>query len=282
VEFAPKALVTGGSSGIGQGIAIVLAEHGYDVAITYSSRPEGAEATCEKIRALGQKAYMYQQEMSDPDAAPIVVAKAVKDLGYLTLMVNNAGRTIHHSALTITAEQMDYLYGLNFRSYILGAGAAARNMVKNGIKGSIIFTTSTRGERAYAQDLIYGGLKAGINRACQSIALDLAPYGIRVNCVAPGATITNESRPITGHPLADAIPLGRMGTPRDDGELVAFLASDKATYITGTTIRVDGGLVLSGLNENSRDGGIVVNQTHPGWFERIKKELEEYEEEHEL
>lgn len=280
MEFEKRALVTGGSSGIGQGIAIVLAEQGYDVAITYSQRPEGAEATCEKIRALGRRAFMYQQEMSEPDAGAAVVKKAVKDLGYLTLMVNNAGRTIHHSALTITPEQMDYLYGLNFRSYILGAGAAARNMVKNGIKGSIIFITSTRGERAYAEDLIYGGLKAGINRACQSMALDLAPYGIRVNCVAPGATITNESRPITGTKFSDAIPLGRMGTPRDDGELVAFLASDKASYITGVTIRCDGGLVLPGMIEYTEHTELVHGQTKPEWFERVKKELADYEKEH--
>ncbi len=280
MEFEKKALVTGGSSGIGQGIAIVLAEQGYDVAITYSQRPEGAQMTCEEIRKLGRKAFMYQQEMSEPDAADKVVAAAVKDLGYLTLMVNNAGRTIHHSVLTITAEQMQYLYGLNFRSYILGAGAAARNMVKNGIKGSIIFITSTRGERAYAEDLLYGGLKAGINRACQSMALDLAPYGIRVNCVAPGATITKPERPITGHPLADSIPLGRMGTPRDDGELVAFLASDKASYITGVTIRVDGGLVLPGMIEYTKHEGLVHGQTNPDWFERVKAELIQFEEEH--
>jgi NAD(P)-dependent dehydrogenase (short-subunit alcohol dehydrogenase family) len=280
MEFAKTALVTGGSSGIGQGIAIVLAEHGYDVAITYSQRPEGAEKTCAQIRKLGRRAFMYQQEMSEEDAASKVVSAAIRDLGHLTLMVNNAGRTILHSVLTITAEQMQYLYSLNFRSYILCAGAAARDMVKKGIKGSIVFITSSRGERAYAEDLLYGGLKAGINRACQSMAIDLAPYGIRVNCVAPGATITSDDRPITGHPLANAIPLGRMGTPRDDGELVAFLASDKASYITGVTIKCDGGLTLPGMMEYTRHEGLVHGQTNPDWFDRVKAELIEYEEEH--
>ena len=280
MAWEKKALVTGGSSGIGQGIAIVLAEQGYDVAITYSQQREGAEKTCEAVRTLGRKAYMYQQEMSAPDAAPKAVAAAVCDLGYLTLMVSNAGLTQYHSALTVTAEQMDYLYGILFRSYILGAGAAARSMVKNGIPGSLIFITSTRGQRAYAEDLIYGGLKAGIDRACQSMALDLAPYGIRVNCVAPGATIVRDYHSATGHPLADAIPLGRTGIPRDDGELVAFLASEKAGYITGVTIRVDGGLALPGMMERTSHEGLVHNQTDPDWFERVQRELAQFEEEH--
>ncbi|MDR3120604.1 MAG: SDR family oxidoreductase [Clostridiales bacterium] len=277
MSIEKKALVTGGSSGIGQGIAVVLAEHGYDVAITYSTRPEGAEKTCAEITKLGRKAYMYQQEMSEPDAAEKVVAAAVKDLGGISLMVNNAGRTIFHSVLTITAEQMQYLYGLNFRSYVLCAGAAARDMVRSGTRGSIIFITSSRGERAYAEDLLYGGFKAGINRACQSMALDLARYGIRVNCVAPGATVTKPERPITGTPFSDAIPLGRMGTPRDNGELVAFLASDKASYITGVTIRVDGGLVLPGMIEYTSHTELVHSQVNPDWTERVKKELAEYE-----
>lgn len=277
MEFGKTALVTGGSSGIGQGIAIVLAEYGFDIAITYGKSKEGAEETCEKIRKLGRKAFMYQAEMSEEDAADRAVSAAIKDLGYLTLMVNNAGRTIHHSVLTITSEQMQYLYGLNFRSYILCAGAAARNMVKNNIKGNIIFITSTRGERAYAEDLLYGGLKAGINRACQSMAIDLAPYGIRVNCVAPGATQVRKDKSLTGHPLANAIPLGRMGTPRENGELVAFLASDKCTYITGVTIRVDGGLTLPGMMEHSSQTELVHSQVKPEWFERVKLELAEFE-----
>jgi NAD(P)-dependent dehydrogenase (short-subunit alcohol dehydrogenase family) len=155
---------------------------------------------------------------------------------------------------------------IDFAGYLLLAGAAARHMVRDNIKGSIFFITSTRGERAYAEDVIYGGLKAAINRSCQSIALDLAPYGIRVNCIAPGATQVRPNRPINPDfiPLSKAVPLGRMGTPRDNGELVAFLASDKATYITGTTIRVDGGLILSGPPEGWAEAHII----NPSWTKR--------------
>jgi len=128
--------------------------------------------------------------------------------------------------------------------------------------------------------LLYGGFKAGINRACQSIALDLAPYGIRVNCVAPGATATSPERPLTGTRFTDAIPLGRVGTPRDNGELIAFLASEKASYITGVTIRVDGGLVLPGMIEGSRAPELVHSQVRPEWFERVREEFAKYEAAH--
>lgn len=268
------ALVTGGSSGIGQGIAIVLAEHGYDVAITYGSNPDGAEATLQEIRQRGQKGYAIEAHMEQPDAAPKAVKRAIQDLGHLDALINNAGRTVHHSVMSITNEEMDYLVNLNFKAYILGAGAAARHMVRQGIKGNILFITSTRGSRAYAEDLLYGGLKAGINRACESMALDLAPYGIRVNCIAPGATEVRNPDNITGNPFADAIPLGRKGTPRENGELAAFLISDKCTYITGQTIRVDGGLTLPGMMEGSQTPGLVHSQTNPGWWERRNKMIE--------
>lgn len=135
----------------------------------------------------------------------------------------------------MTPEVFDLLFNLDFKNYILMMQAAARYMVRHKVRGSLVNITSSRGERAYAGDFLYGGLKAGLNRAIQSIALDLAPYGIRVNNVAPGATRVREKEELEaqGQPdfwddLGRKIPLERCGTPQDMGEAVAFLASEKA------------------------------------------------------
>lgn len=246
------AIVTGASHNIGQGIAIVLAEHGYDVAITYKSRAEGAEETKCAIEKLGRKCFVYQADLEKADVPAKVIDKAHKALGHIDLMVCNAGRDTRGSVLTVTAEQMDALFMSNFRNYTLCAGAAARHMVRDKVAGSIIFITSSRAEQAYPDDFLYGGLKAAVKRACESMALDLSAYNIRVNCVAPGATWQprpgDEDRLKTPF-VTESIPLHRVGTPRDNGEACAYLASDVASYITGITVRVDGGLILPGMME---------------------------------
>ena len=259
-EMQKTALVTGGSSGIGQGIAEVLAEEGYDVAITYGKNPEGAEATKAAIEALGRRCFVYQASLNEADVPEKTVKRAVADLGHIDLLVNNAGWSPFKSILTSTAEDLDYLYSLNYRGYLLTAGAAARHMVLNGIRGNIIFITSSRAERSYPTDFLYGGLKAAIKRSCESIAMELAQFGIRVNCVAPGATQVREGHNEWYNTLGAHIPLERVGTPRENGHVVAFLASEKAGYITGITVRVDGGLILPGMPEGDFD-----NAARMGW-----------------
>lgn len=127
------------------------------------------------------------------------------------------------------------------------------------IEGSV---TSSRGERAYADDFIYGMTKAALTRACQSIAIDLSPYGIRVNCVAPGATWTHEG---AAHETLKngGIPMGRLGTPKDTADLVAYLLSDAAWMIDGISVRIDGGLILSGLPEGWAESKFI----DPAWAE---------------
>lgn len=128
------------------------------------------------------------------------------------------------------------------------------------IVGSV---TSSRGERAYADNFIYGMTKAALTRACQSIAIDLSPYGIRVNCVAPGATWTHEG---AAHETLKngGIPMGRLGTPKDTADLVAYLLSDAAWMIDGISIRIDGGLILSGLPEGWAEAKFI----DPAWVEK--------------
>ena len=279
----PKALVTGASSGIGQGTAVVLAEHGYDVAITYNRNEEGARETQRQVEALNSRCFVYQASLEAEGVAEETVRRARSDLDGLTLLVNNAGRDKRNSILTTTREDMRHILETNFYAYCLAAGEAARGMVRQGMRGSIIFVTSTRGESAHPDDFLYGGVKAAINRAAQSMALDLAPYGIRVNCVAPGATRVRKSKVpdgfVTGallygkpyYPLDSYIPAGRLGTPRENGELIAFLAGDSCTYITGTVIRVDGGLTLPGMAE----GFAPTTWIDPQWIANHRKKMDD-------
>lgn len=255
------ALITGASRGIGQGIAITLAEQGYDVAITYAGLVEGARETQQAIEQMGRRCEVIQASLELEGVPEKTVRTAYERLGHLDVLVNNAGRDGRHSVLTASRADIMRLVETNLMGYCLAAGECARLMVRDGIKGSIIFITSTRGESAHPDDFLYGGIKAAINRAARSMALDLGRYGIRVNCVAPGATRVRKNSPppdakrgdiINGkpfYPIEESIPLGRMGTPRDVGEMVALLAGDKGSYITGTVIQIDGGLALPGLPE---------------------------------
>lgn len=262
-----KAIVTGGSRGIGRGIAYKLAEAGYDIAINYSTASEAALEVKKNIEDIfGRRCFVYQASLEKRDAGQPFIRQAAKDLGGLDLLVNNAGVTLEGSILDMEIDKIDYLINLNFRTYLLNMQTAARYMIKRGIKGNIVNITSSRGERAYPEDSIYGGIKAALNRAIQSAALDLAPLGIRVNNIAPGAIQVRTPSEIleliaeaeigeidtSGDPfkeLGDRIPLARIGQPSDIGDAVIFLASDKASYITGTTLRIDGGLILAGMPE---------------------------------
>jgi len=250
-----KAFITGGSRGIGAGIARVLAESGYDIAFTYNTQAEAAEALQEEIIQSGMRCFIYQADLHKEDVPEEVTARAISDLGGIDLLVCNAGLTRHNTLLTLTQELIDYIYALNFRSYLLCAKTAASDMVRRGVKGNIIFITSTRSLRAYPEDAVYGGLKAALNRAAESMALEMAGYNIRVNCIAPGATavrgdLSEES--LKSGAFAQRIPLKRRGSPREVGYLVRYVASDEAAYMTGNIIKLDGGLILPGMPEINR------------------------------
>ncbi|MDR2648161.1 MAG: SDR family oxidoreductase [Clostridiales bacterium] len=264
-DSVKKAIVTGASRGIGRGIALCLAKDGYDVAVSYSTQERDAIELAKEIKEkYGRECHVFQASLQEPGAGVKLFGQAVEKLRRLDLLVNNAGVTRMESLLDLTEETLDYLLNLNFRNYLLMAREAARYMVKHGIRGGIINITSSRGERAYPSDLVYGGLKAGINRAIQSAALDVAPYGIRINNVAPGAIRIRSEEDIKKQggeknrfldELGGRIPLGRVGLPEDVGNAVVFLASEKASYITGMTLRVDGGLILPGMPERTEPGG---------------------------
>ena len=263
--MSKKAIVTGASRGIGKGIAMCLAAEGYDLAISYASKKEEAEKVAEQIReTYHTRCLIYQAALQEKGAGKALFDRAVADLGGLDLLVNNAGLTIFESLQEIKEETLDLLMNLDFKNYILMMREAANYMIASGTKGNIINITSSRGEQSYPEDGLYGGLKAGLNRAICSFALDVSQYGIRINNVAPGAIrIRTREELIEGGNVAMAdfwdelgnrIALGRSGLPEDIGHAVAFLASDKASYITGTTLRVDGGLILPGMPEMITEG----------------------------
>ena len=263
--MSKKAIVTGASRGIGKGIAMCLAAEGYDLAISYASKKEEAEKVAEQIReTYHTRCLIYQAALQEKGAGKALFDRALSDLGGLDLLVNNAGLTIFESLQEIKEETLDLLINLDFKNYILMMREAANYMIASGTKGNIINITSSRGEQSYPEDGLYGGLKAGLNRAICSFALDVSQYGIRINNVAPGAIrIRTREELIEGGNVAMAdfwdelgnrIALGRSGLPEDIGHAVAFLASDKASYITGTTLRVDGGLILPGMPEMITEG----------------------------
>lgn len=246
------AFVTGGSRGIGRGIVRMLAEDGYDVAFTYYSEEGHARSLKEELDNAGVRGFYYQASLEKPGIAERVTEKAIQDLGGIDLLICNAGVTIHNDTLNLDPEDMDYLYNLNYRSYMMSAKIAANDMVKRGVKGNIIFIASTRGFRAYPDDSLYGGFKAALIRSIESMALDLAEHGIRVNGVAPGATAVRGNytpEELREEEWTRRIPLGRKGSPDEVGRLVRFIASDAMAYMTGNTIKLDGGLILPGMPE---------------------------------
>ena len=231
----------------------MLAEQGYDIAITYNSAVEEAEDTKRQAEALGRRCFFYQASLEKPDVPEAITRQAISDLGRLDVLVNNAGVTKHNSLFTTVVALMDFVYGLDFRAPLLCAKQAALHMRENGIRGAIINITSTRGFRSYPEDALYGAAKAALTRATESMAMELAPHGIRMNCVAPGATRVRGdfSEEDLRSGWASKIPLGRYGTPRENGYAVAWLCSNQAAYITGTTLKIDGGLILPGMPEDA-------------------------------
>jgi len=242
-------LVTGGSRGIGRGIALELAAADYRVAIAHWRDDEAAADTAKRIReTTGRECPVVAADLAEPGGAVRTLNEAVERLGGLEALVNNAGICRFSAVQEMTEEHIDRIMSINFRSPLLLMREAARFMIANGTKGGIVNITSSRAQRAYPKDAVYGGLKAAMQRATESAALDLAPHGIRVNAVGPGATeVRNPDNP--NRALGERIPLGRMGMPADIGKAVAWLLSPEASYITGIGVRVDGGLILPGMPE---------------------------------
>ncbi len=236
---------------------MALAENGYDIAFSHWNDSKNADCTAAEVKQSYQrKCAVFEGNLENEDEPARLVQGAIQALGHIDMLVNNAGVTIFRPVTEMDIESMNRLLHLDFRAPMLLIREVGRHMIAKGIQGSIINITSTRSERAYAGDAVYGGVKAALARATGSVALDLAAHGIRVNCIAPGAIQTSADREAYYCGFGAKIPLGRPGTPDDIGKAAVWLASEQASYMTGAVLRVDGGLILPGMPETA-DG--------PGW-----------------
>lgn len=240
------ALVTGGSRGIGRAIALQLAEYGADVAITFASSVDAANEVKEEIEAKGRKGKAIQADAVNLEKAEAVIEEITGDWDKLDILVNNAGITRDNLILRMNEEQWDQVIDTNLKSVFNYSKAVAKPMMRNR-GGSIINISSVVGISGNAGQSNYAASKAGIIGFTKSYAKELASRNIRANVVAPGY-ITTEMTEDLNEKVLESIkketPLNRPGDAAEVASTVAFLASDLSSYITGETIRVDGGMAM--------------------------------------
>lgn len=242
------ALVTGSSQGIGRGIAVRLAEDGADLVINGRHENEEVRKTLEQVRALGRRACFIAGDVAEHASCYQLVEQAVEQMGRLDILVNNAGVQTHAAFLDASEEDYDQVLNVNLRGPFFLAQAFARHLRDTGRGGRIINNSSVHEELPFPNFTSYCVSKGGLKMLMRNLAIELAPLGITVNNVAPGAIETPINRALMNQPdklqsLLENIPAKRLGQPRDVAGAVAFLASDEADYITGTTLVIDGGLL---------------------------------------
>jgi NAD(P)-dependent dehydrogenase (short-subunit alcohol dehydrogenase family) len=238
------ALVTGAGTGIGREVALELAREGADVVLSYHGSRAGALSAVAEVEQLGRRAAALPADVSVVSECKALVDQAIQFLGHLDVLVNNAGLTFHKDFFTITEQEFDLIYAINIRGEYFCAQQAAKHMREQG-GGVIINMLSIHGLVSYPQHSLYDGTKGAILAWTRELALELAPYHIRVVGVAPGAIEVEryyrEDPTYRTETLARQIPCGRVGWPMDVAKLCAFLASDDAGFIVGTTVVCDGG-----------------------------------------
>ncbi|MEE8456464.1 MAG: 3-oxoacyl-[acyl-carrier-protein] reductase [Acidimicrobiia bacterium] len=240
------ALVTGASRGIGRAIALRLAEDGFSVAVNYASSKARAAAVVDEIASAGASAMAVQADVRDPDAVSSMFESVTAELGPVAVLVNNAGITDDGLLLRMTVDQWDNVMNTNLRSTFLCTKAALRSMVRSRA-GRIINISSVSGISGNPGQGNYAASKAGIIGFTKSVAKEVGSRGITVNAIAPGFIQTDMTSALGDNvtdAVAERIALGRLGLPEEVASVVGYLASDGASYITGQTIVVDGGLTL--------------------------------------
>ena len=249
-------LVTGGSSGIGQAIAVRFAEYGANVAINYLRQPEEARDTEEqvhactaKVRQMGVRDVLVGGDVSDEDDVVRMVAAAAEGLGGLDVLVNNAGIQISRPSEELSSADFDRVLAVNLRGSFMCAREAIRHFLGDEKDGSIVNVSSVHQLIPKPGYLGYSTSKGGMMNLTRTLALEYAGRGIRVNGVGPGATVTPINRawiddPVKRAQVEEHIPMRRAGEADEMAGVTCFLASDMAAYITGQTIFVDGGLTL--------------------------------------
>lgn len=244
------AVVTGGNSGIGKAIVLALAGAGAKIVIDYVSHPEATEELERQVAALGDQSVGVDADVSKVADLQTLVDTAVSTYGRLDIMVNNAGVETRTDTLTTTEEQYDFVLDVNLKSAFFGTQLAAKQMIAQGSGGVVITISSVHEDWPMPGNTAYCLSKGGSRMLTRTAAQELGPKGVRLVNVGPGAVATPINTSTMNDPakmktLDTAIPLGRMAQPEEIASVVAFLASDGAAYINGTTVFVDGGLMHS-------------------------------------
>lgn len=247
------ALVTGSSQGIGQAIAIRLAAEGADVVINYRSHPEGAQETLEKVKAAGGRCHAAEGFSVQADLGMVgdvcqLIQESIDHFGKLDILVNNAGIEKHAPFWEVTEAEYDQVLNVNLKGVFFASQALVKHLMETQRPGRIINISSVHEDLPFPNFTAYCCSKGGMKMFTRNLAVELGPYGITINNVAPGAIETPINTQLLNDPeklnaLVKNIPLRRLGQPSDVSGLVAFLASDEAAYVTGSTFFVDGGLL---------------------------------------
>lgn len=242
------AIVTGSSLGIGKAIALALAAEGAAVTVDYRSHPEEAQEVVEEIENSGGRALAVKADVSEPGDVKNLVEKTVQEFGRLDIMVNNAGMEEKMPFLETPLEVWNRAISVNLTGAWLGCQEAAKRLVEQGEGGRIINVSSVHEDRPMPTNSPYCAAKGGLRMLMRTISVELAPYGITVNNIAPGAIETPINQNLKDDPdqmneLLSEIPLGRIGQPEDVAGLAVYLASEEASYVTGSTFVIDGGMM---------------------------------------
>lgn len=242
------AVVTGSSLGIGRAIALAFAREGAAVTVDYRKHPDDADAVVKEIEGFGGRALAMRADVSSPEDVKGLVQSAVDEFGRLDVMVNNAGIEEKMPFLETPLDVWSRIIAVNLTGAWLGCQEAAKQMVARGEGGRILNVSSVHEDRPMPTNAPYCAAKGGLRMLMRTIAVELAPHGITVNNIAPGAIETPINKNLDEHPeqkeeLLSEIPLGRIGKPEEVANLALYLASDDASYVTGSTFTIDGGMM---------------------------------------
>ncbi len=251
------ALVTGASSGIGRAVAIEMAKAGADVAINYRSQTSAAEQIAEEIRQLGRKTLLLQADVSDQSAVEEMVARTAEEFGQLDRFVSNAVYSDREKLVDAEMDGFRRTLEVSMFGAAFGVRAAAQQMIRQGDGGAIVVVSSPHAVIPVPGSIAYNMAKAALDAMARTAAIELASEGIRVNICHPGWTDTpGERKFFTEEQITQGgqeLPLGRLGTPEEVARSIVYMLSDEASYMTGSTLLIDGGVSLPWWS--NREGG---------------------------